>query len=383
MRFRSCVLLAALAAVVSACSPTQVRYRPASQPPDSGGEADAVLFLVGDAGEVNPERADILAHLATEIGGVARGGSGPPVLVAFLGDNIYDEGLPTEPSEKDLAKLNGQVLALGDDADVAGVFLPGNHDWANGASIPDGRAAVARQADWIETVSPGRDIQFLPDDGCPGPAGRDLGSTVHLVFIDTEWLLRRPEERCGSVDAFYGRLTAHLRAHADRLLVVLAHHPLVSGGPHGGNVAPLEMGPFVYYLARKSGASAQDLASGRYSTMVGRLEEAIAASGARPLAFAAGHDHTLQVIAMAGAGTPAFQLVSGAGSKTERSRRIEGTRYATDGYGYMRIDFTRNGSRLTVFARDVDRGPVRPVFSCALTEEGTGCPEAPRAEASP
>jgi len=347
------------------------------------GAVSATLFLVGDAGEANPERDDVLTHLSSQLRDAGGGTPDHPVLVAFLGDNIYDEGLPTEPSREDLEKLDGQVLALGDFPGVSGVFLPGNHDWANGASIEDGRAAIARQSEWIEQVRPGRDIRFLPDDGCPGPVGRELGTSAYLVFIDTEWLLRRPEQRCGTADAFYERLSQELRAHTDRRLLILAHHPLVSGGPHGGNVAPLEKGPFVYWIASKSGASAQDLSSGRYADMIRRLHEAIDRSGARPLAFAAGHEHSLQVVGMSGLGAPAFQLVSGAGSKTERSRWIEGMRYATDGFGYMRLDFTPTEVRLTVFGRGVESGPMRPLFSCGLTDAPGACPEARRVDSQP
>lgn len=363
-----------------ACTPTQVRYQRVT-PPATSATPVAVLYLVGDAGLDNPERADVLAHLSGDIQSVSTGATVPDVLVAFLGDNIYDEGLPYEPTEEDLDKLSGQVQALGDGPNVAGVFLPGNHDWANGASIPDGRAAIERQIEWIEQVSPEGDVRFLPDDGCPGPAATDLPGNAHLVFIDTEWLLRKPEQRCGTADAFYERLADDLRANRDRRIIVLSHHPLVSGGPHGGNVAPLEEGPFVYYLARKSGASAQDLSSGRYAGMVRRIREAIAASGAEPLAAAAGHDHTLQVISMSGPGAPAFQLVSGAGSKSERSRRIDGTRYATDGFGYMRLDFFTDSVTLTVFRRPVDDAPLRPVFGCVLARRTAAaeCPEAPLA----
>ena len=55
-------------------------------------------------------RDDVLAHLTVKASSAeVRGGSGPPVVVAFLGDNIYDEGLPTAPSETDVEKLAGQV----------------------------------------------------------------------------------------------------------------------------------------------------------------------------------------------------------------------------------------------------------------------------------
>ncbi len=116
--------------------------------------------------------------------------------------------------------------------------------------------------------------------------------------------------------------------------------------------------------------------------MVRRIEEAIASSGTRPFAFASGHEHSLQVIGMSGRGTPAYQLVSGAGAKSERTTRVTGMRYAAEGFGYMRLDFRPEGVDLTVFARGVTERPVRPVFACTLSVDGsnTGCPEAPRAE---
>jgi len=364
-------------ALLAACTPAQVRYRTVL-PAEPTGRLDAVLYLVGDAGDANPARDDVLAALSRDLDAVAGDGS-PQILVAFLGDNIYDQGLPAEPSGQDLDKLAGQVQALGDHTDVRGVFLPGNHDWANGASFSDGRAAIERQIEWVDRASAGQDVAFLPDDGCPGPVSLDLGENVRLVFIDTEWLLRKPELRCGSANEFYGRLTGQLREAGDRRVVVLAHHPLVSGGPHGGNVAPLEKGPFVYYLSRKSGAAIQDLSSRRYSAVVRQIRDAIAASGVRPLALAAGHEHTLQVVGMSGPDAPWYQLVSGAGSKSERSKWIPGMRFATDGYGFMRVDFHADGVALTVFARGVDESPVQPVFGCLLSADDGGCPEAPRA----
>ena len=371
--------LLVLIAWAHACTPSQVRYETMTLPePDVRG-AEAVLYLVGDAGEANPARDAVLDHLSREIESVVGLGSGARVIVAFLGDNLYDAGLPSAPSDEDLEKLGAQVRALGASPHVRGVFLPGNHDWADGASLEDGRAAVARQREWVSQAAPGHDVQFLPDGGCPGPASENVGGSLHLVFIDTEWLLRRPEQGCGTALQFYERLAEDLRENRDRRIIIMSHHPMVSGGPHGGNVAPFENGPLVYYLVRKSGANVQDLSSGRYSEMVARLQEAIAASGTRPLVHAGGHDHTLQVIGVEAPDGPAYQLVSGAGSKSERSRQVSGTRYATDGFGYMRLDFEADGVGLTVFAMDVDGGPVRAVFACRLSTAGEdgSCPQAP------
>jgi hypothetical protein len=196
------------------------------------------------------------------------------------------------------------------------------------------------------------------------------------VFIDTEWLLRRPESACPDVEHVYAALEAELAAAADRRVILAAHHPMATGGPHGGNVGAFAKGPFVYYLAVKAGLGVQDLASGRYADMLTGLRGAIRRSGVRPLAFAAGHDHSLQVIRRHGPGEPAFQLVSGSGSRTTPTDRVGGTRWAAGVHGYMRLELGPAASRLTVFAQN-GGGAVEAAFSCELViEDDASCPVA-------
>jgi hypothetical protein len=366
----------------SSCAPGQVRYQSVLPPPRAPSSAEATLYLVGDAGEVNEHSAAVLAHLRENISSVVAEGTARPVVVAFLGDNIYEVGARAANEDVDLAILRAQVGALGGHAGVRGVFLPGNHDWSTGGADDQGRAAVRLQEDWVSRLATNGNVQLLPSDGCPGPAVLDVGESIHLVFVDTEWLLRRPQDDCGTSEAFFERLTTDLAHNSAKRVIVMSHHPIASGGPHGGNVAPFQYGPFVFYLLKKLGVSVQDLASPRYSDMLRRFEDAFAASGTRPLLHAAGHDHSLQVIRLGGPGQPAYQLVSGAGSKSENSRRIDGTRYATNGFGYMRLDFGPAGSSVTVFARSLDGGPLRAAFTCILsvTSAEGECPEAPLAE---
>jgi hypothetical protein len=53
-------------------------------------------------------------------------------------------------------------------------------------------------------------------------------------------------------------------------------------------------------------------------------------------------------------------------------------RYASNGYGYIRIDFDPDVVRMLVYAREKDGGPVRAVFACEITSSGapTECAEA-------
>ena len=366
--------------VASACHGAQVGYVPLSAPVPPLADAQSTLYLVGDAGEANAARDDVLAHLDADVEATSELRAGTPIVVAYLGDNIYDVGARQAHRQQDLAHLEAQAGVVDGVPGAQVVFVPGNHDWSRGAAAETARAAVQLQQRWVREMAEMRAVRFLPSDACPGPAGLDVGEDVHLIMIDTEWLIRAPEGECGGADTFYARLQDELEAYRDRRVVLLAHHPMASGGPHGGNVGLFEKGPLVYFLSVKAGYGDQHLDSEPYRRMIERLETTFAESRAPPFVFAAGHDHTLQVIRLAGSDRPVWQLVSGSASRTEQAKRVDGTRFASNGHGYMRLEMNARGARLTVFARDVDGGAVRPVFTCTLAsdEAGQGCPEAPR-----
>jgi len=376
---RSTTLLASV--VLAACA-TQVQYEALDVTPPAPSGVIGSVFLVGDAGIHSPGRDSVLAHLRRDLDRHEEASPEASRVVLFLGDNIYDLGAREAFREEDLAKLIPQLDAAQGASDTRAFFLPGNHDWAKGAEHVPALETIQRQQAWLHELAPDSSALLLPADGCPGPNRVPVAPGVSVILIDTEWLLRRPDDDCGGEDRFYRDLTDLLRSHVDERMILAAHHPMSTGGPHGGNVSGLDRGPFIQYLALKAGLSIQDLASPTYSAMLTRLRDAISASGVQPLGFAAGHDHSLQVIAMGDEGEPAWQLVSGSASKSSKAERIEGTRYATDQHGYMRVDFTRTVSRLTVFAQSEAETAVRVVFACELPRESgpvAACAEAPLA----
>src|SRR5207247_11459555 len=104
-----------------------------------------------------------------------------------------------------------------------------------------------------------------------------------------------------------------------------------------------------YPTAREKGISSQDAPSAAYRRMRAALDSAFA--GPRPLIYAAGHDHALQVIA----GTSArYELVSGAGIFGHRDRvsALDSTRFARSASGVTRGGVRRDGrARLGVAVR--------------------------------
>jgi hypothetical protein len=152
-------------------------------------------------------------------------------------------------------------------------------------------------------------LQQAPDSDFAG---------VRLVLLDTEWWLT-PENRPGPVEGCdptsgVGVLTAVGQAIAgagERPVIVAGHHPIESGGPHGGyfpiedHLFPLRNLnhalwlplPFIgtlYPAVRGAGVSSADLASGRYRRFRARLDSVFRCHP--PMLYAAGHEHGLQLI---------------------------------------------------------------------------------------
>jgi hypothetical protein len=326
------------------------------------------LILIGDAGVPSGNEATL-----AELG---RWGADLPdrTAVAFLGDNLYPRGLDDD-DERGEAILLRQLRA----APARKVFVPGNHDW--GDAWPSAET-LARQQRFIDGFGESP-AAMLPKGGCPGPAvetlaapGDGVARPIRLVAIDLDWWLLDEGERpaCEGVASeadFVRALERTLREHAGDHVVVVAHHPIRSGGPHGGygrNFFARRLLPVAGWL----GITVHDLDAKRYRAMLARLRPAFAA--APPLVYAAGHDHNLQVIE--GRGDAGTLVVSGAASAKNVTNvtAIARTLYAHAHHGFVVLDFYGDqdfGDALAgdrVMLRVIETGRARPVFEMELPQ---------------
>lgn len=307
-------------------------------------QIETTLFLIGDAGEPDPRQVgaplDSLRAQASEA--PARS------IIVFLGDNVYPGGIPAEGAAEwadARRRLEEQVKAI--PPGVRGIFLPGNHDWANETAF--GLYSIRLQERMIASLAQGREVQLIPGNGCPGPVSVDVGR-LRLVALDSQWwlhsfIVRDSSSHCPA--STMAEVTAALRAEVRppgnaRVVLVAAHHPLMTGGAHGGYCGLT--GPY-----RRFGGASQDILSSGNQTMRDSIRSAFA--GHPPLAYVAGHDHTLQVLR--GGRNLNYILVSGAGSpgKTECAVRMRESYYVTQHRaGFMRIDILKGkGVLLRVF----------------------------------
>lgn len=315
------------------------------------GMVETRVVLVGDAGEVD-------ARGLEDVGEWVRAAPDRTVTL-FLGDNMYPEGMTpghrTEADRRLLPQIQAGIAGGG-----RAVFVPGNHDWADGGD--GGMEAILAQAEYVGARSD-RAV-LLPAGACPGPVALDDLAGVRIIVLDTQWWLHakeKPQEACPSPDtaAVIARFAVLLKT--DRHVIVAAHHPLWAYGRHAGfsdwrdHAWPPVVGTLIA-LSRKLGLRDQDLNSTRYSRMAEAFEAAFESvpRGAGLRIWAAGHEHSLQILD--GGPSIDYLLVSGSAAKTNPVNHGDDTRFAESRNGFIVLDVLADSR---VLARVVAAGEVR------------------------
>jgi len=318
------------------------------------------VLLVGDAG-VPRESEPVLEAL--RVWGDAHADA---TTILYLGDNVYPSGLEEDDRSHGERVLRAQLEASG----AHKIFVPGNHDWG----FPyQGSDRVLSQQAFVEANG----AEFLPKGGCPGPSYRELvpadpegGRGLALILIDIDPWFAEEDKRpnCPGAEtphALAQQLAALLERHRGQWLIVGAHHPLRTGGPHGGFTRGW-LADFVTGTIFLVYGSLQDAYEEGYRAIMLPIEEALAS--APPLLYAAGHDHNLQILE--GDGHARFQVVSGAGA-TDRVRGgsvtdIEGTLFAHGHPGFMALDIVRTPSGERALLYVIETNQPAPVLRLDL-----------------
>ena len=351
------------------------------------------VLLIGDAGnpKINFALQDsvlvdpVLKQLSKRAAEIPQ-----KTIVVFLGDNIYEVGLPPllDKQNAELAskKLQAQINVV-NNSKAHGIFVPGNHDWQDGEV--GGWGAIKRQESYINKNGSEKAV-LLPGNGCPGPAKYDL-EDLRLILVDTQWWLHPnndkplldcyPQTKFSSStntdsliqvveEAFIDSLN-YLANHAGkREVLVMAHHPLVSHGPHAGflewkdYILPF---PFIKPLIKILKIdNRQNLSSSEYRKLIEIFRQAFT-TGRKPLLIASGHEHSLQILE--GKNFANYLLISGSGSITKVTPVSQGddTLFALSRAGFMELNFTTaNRILLNVFALNGKNNRMEIVISIWL-----------------
>ena len=296
-------------------------------------QTDSVLqriFLVGDAGEIKSGKHQTLDLLRSIF----------PIddkrnTVIYLGDNIYPSGLPDDDATDYLKRkpiLDTQINLV-KNTEARAYIIPGNHDWMQGK--PGGWRQVVHQSRYVEALGLAN-VNFIPQNGCPGPVEIQLGDGIVLIAVDSQWWLEqeaRPGATsdcdCKSESEVIVTLKDLLYRNRDKLVLFAAHHPFRSHGIHGGYYTfkqhifpltdikpqfylPLPVIGSLYPIIRGGFGNVQDLKHPNYKDFTSQVDEVLST---HPYCIrVSGHEHSLQYLV----DNDQNYIVSGAGSKSTR-----------------------------------------------------------------
>ncbi|HUG39431.1 MAG TPA: hypothetical protein VMM12_03045 [Longimicrobiales bacterium] len=357
---------AAALALAACAGPRQGALPPWEPVPVPGPEAvESVIFLIGDPGVSDWQRAPILSEIAREVeewsGELGRDSA---VAVLVLGDIVYPRGM-RDPGTEEFAGDSLHVEAQIDMVDgplarryaTAGYFLAGNHDWGMARGI-EGKRRITNMGDFLKRnrVGRGLHVELIPPAGEPGPGVIDVGANLRMILLDTAWWLLawEPQGKPGLI----ARIEEAIAGAGDRHILIAAHHPWRTGGPHGGLVDFWSTFGVRWFL-NKTGSLLQDINSRPMQDLRLQLEE-IFQRHRRPLLFVGGHDHSLQVMEGVKASDPLWIAVSGTGSKVSDVADAPGMRFRAEKVGYMTLLLLRDGGAI-LYVRGAD-------------EDWVGCP---------
>ncbi len=285
----------------------------------------------------------------------------------FLGDNIYDAGLPKKknPGRAEAERrLNIQIASV-ENFKGKKLFIPGNHDWYAG-----GVEGVKRQEKYIEDAFNDNEA-FQPENGCPIEM-KEVNEEVELMIIDTQWYLedwdKHPtiNDECTirTREALFIEIENEFKKNNEKTIVVVMHHPMYTNGIHGGKYGldkqlyptqskfPLPgLASLVTQLRSQGGVSIQDRYNKQYNDLMQRIS--VLASDTDKVIFASGHEHSLQYIEH----DAIKQIVSGAGAKNSAAALGEDGLFSYGGQGFAILDIYEDESSAVRFYSAVNGMP--------------------------
>lgn len=341
--------------LLSSCATYDAQYNESAKDwqeavKENDSEIAHTFYLIGDGGKSNIEHIQSnFGILKTELSNASKNST-----VLYLGDNIYEQGMPkkTHPNRLEAEEILDAQISIIENFQGAPIFIPGNHDYYN-----DGINGLKREANYV-TKKIGNKHAFLPKDGCPIEKV-EISEDIILIIVDSQWFLedwnKNPtmNNHCEIVtrEGFFEEFENLIKKHQSKTILVALHHPMFTNGSHGGQFSlkqqlypindkiPLPgIGSLINVLRRTSGASPQDLQNPYYLVFQKRITTI--AQKANKVIFMSGHDHNLQYIEELN--KP--QIISGAGSKSLAARAINGGLFSYGGIGYAKVEVLKNGA---------------------------------------
>jgi len=336
----------------------------------------ARIILIGDAGALvngkHPVASAVKHYLHPD----------KKTTIVYLGDNLYQFGLPDEGNRNYVLSrtvLDSQ-MAVAANTPAHVYMIPGNHDWANGRTY--GWETLLRQEAYVNLMKE-KNVEFVPNEGCPGPVEVPISNDVVMIVFDSQWFLHQNDKPgiewdcdCKTESEFMLRLSEMLRKNYNKLVIMACHHPFMSNGIHGGYFGlkqhifpftdmkknlyiPLPVLGSIYPISRSVFGSPQDISYPAYANMVNKIR---AETKLHPnVIYATGHDHSLQLLK----DTSHYYIVSGSGCHTSRVESSKNSLYVNgDSLGFAVLEVSKNKNvRVKFYTVNIDSATAKEAFS--------------------
>ncbi|WP_405608774.1 metallophosphoesterase [Polaribacter sp. Asnod1-A03] len=305
------------------------------------------FYLIGDAGNSTLTKdSPALTYLKKHIKGASEKST-----LLFLGDNVYETGIPKKSSRKyPLAKRRIEAqIEVAKSFEGNSIFIPGNHDWYNGL---DG---LKREEKLVEDALI-KDA-FLPNNGCPLEKV-SISDDIELIIVDTHWYLTNwnnhptinDECEIKTRDKFFEEFEGLIKKARGKTTIVALHHPMFTYGSHGGkfsfksHMTPLPIvGTIKNVIRQTSGFTNTDIQNKKYNELKKRIVT-LSQENEKTI-FVSGHDHNLQYIVQ----DNLPQIVSGSGSKTKATKLAGSAKFTYSAQGFAKLNIYKDGSSKVSF----------------------------------
>ena len=331
------------------------------------------VFLLGNLN--GPKLEKRLQHLSESLNALSSNEAFTLILLGDIKQNDTQKKNALFNFLHQVEKMNGKILAVA-----------GDGDWDN-----SGEFGLDSVADLTKKFKKEFDHKvFLPKNGCPGPKVTDIGDNIRIIALNSQWWLH-PYRKVLDIDSdckfitpsqIKDELEEAIEEAEGRQVLLVTHHPLISGGVYGGTANLKEhLFPFkhdqpnnttflpfygtFYHNFRRNIGNSQDMSSTVYHKFVKDIESVLI--NHTNVIICSAHEYDIEVVKT----NHNFQLISGALLKSSKVKNVTGTMFATKEAGIIQLSISNESTIAKVLLYDKDNNNFNEHVKFTLNEDVT------------
>lgn len=307
--------------------------------------AQSNIYLLGNLdGSKLSER---LAQLSATIKNEQKGNTFHLILLGDLKQTLPENENTLIAFIEETKKIGGKIIAVS-----------GDKDWDNAGYY--GLDSLTTFEKRIEKKL--NSTLIIPEKGCPGPYVKDIEDNIRIIAINSQWWLHpyrkreATDSKCDNILPLeiIGEIDDAIESAGNKRVLLLTHHPLVSGGVYGGNSNILgQLFPFshndpenktflpffgtFYHCYRQNVGSNQDFSSIAYTEFIKSINTLLLKY--QDVIVASAHEFDLQLLKL----NSNYQVISGGFLKNAQVSALDNTLFKSQKPGFVKLEFFDDG----------------------------------------